>query len=356
MNKRSKNLFLSVSLQEKILFAKHLSMALKAGKPIIDSVELIRSQTSSSSMRAILDEVMDDLKNGQFLSYSLERHKRIFGDLFINIVRIGESSGTLVDNLLYIADELKKKQELRRTVRGALIYPAVILVATLGIATGMIVFIFPKILPVFASLRVELPITTRILIVISNVMKAHGLLLFIGIVGGIVGLVFLSRMRAVKYWLQFMILHLPMFKSLAINFNIANITRTLGLLLKTGMKIVEAINITADTMSSLVYQNELKRVGREVGKGEYISKYLSHNQKLFPIIVTNMIEVGENTGNLTDNLFYLSDFYKSEVDAFVKNLSSIIEPILMVVMGTIVGFIALAVITPIYQITQTLTR
>jgi len=188
------------------------------------------------------------------------------------------------------------------------------------------------------------------------VMKAHGLLLFIGIVGGIVGLVFLSRMRAVKYWLQFMILHLPMFKSLAINFNIANITRTLGLLLKTGMKIVEAINITADTMSNLVYQNELKRVGREVGKGEYISKYLSHNQKLFPIIVTNMIEVGENTGNLTDNLFYLSDFYKSEVDAFVKNLSSIIEPILMVVMGTIVGFIALAVITPIYQITQTLTR
>jgi len=354
--KKGGALFLHVSLQDKMLFTRHMSIGIKAGMSLIAALELIRDQTKSKSLKLIINQLIDDVNGGMFLSESLSRYKNIFGSLFINIIKIGESSGTLAENLNYLTKELKKKHDLHSKVRGALIYPTVVLVATLGIAGSMIIFIFPKILPVFASLKVKLTFTTRALITISNALTQHGLVIGGIIVVAIIGFVFLIKVKQVKHVIHHILLYLPVIKKMIIQVNIANFSRTFGLLLKSGVNITEAISITADTTTNLVYRHELKAAAAVLLKGEFLSSYLAKDPKLFPPIAVNMMKVGENTGNLTENLNYLSEYYEEQVGDFVKNLSSIIEPALMIVMGVIVGFIALSIITPIYSLTKGLQQ
>jgi type IV pilus assembly protein PilC len=350
-----KNLFLRVSLQDRVLFARHLAVGLRSGMTLQDSLQLIRKQTKSTSFKKILDSIMNDTANGMFLSSAMEKYQGIFGELFINIVRVAENSGTLTENLNYLAVELKKKQELRNKIRGALIYPAIIFIATIGIVITLMVGVFPKILPVFTSLRVNLPLSTRIVIVSSKFLTTN----LAWVIVGVIFFVGIMWIISHYYWFRHawchLLLKMPIIGGMSVKVNAANMARTLGLLLKSGVKIIEAVNITAETMDNLAYRHELKNAGETLRRGDYFSSYLDKHPKLFPPILVNMIEVGENTGNLTENLAYLSEFYQGDVEEFLKNISSIIEPLLLLFMGLLVGFIALSVITPIYQISQTLT-
>jgi type IV pilus assembly protein PilC len=351
--KRRSSLFLNVNLQEKILFAKHLGIGVKSGMPLIDALHLIQGQTKSRSMKKILDDVVDDLSRGVLLSESLKKYQNIFGNLFINIVKIAEASGTLPENLNYLAAELKKKHDLRKRVRGAMIYPMVILIMTIAIAIGMILFIFPKILPIFENLNVELPLTTRMLIGFSTFLTNYGVIALGGIVIAFISIkLIIKRVHPIRYAIHSAIVLTPLFGKAMINFNMANITRTLGILLRSGVLIVEGLKITAESLTNLKYQKELKIASEGMSRGVFFSKYLASKKRYFPQLSVNMIEVGENTGNLTENLFYLADFHESELDDFVKNLSSILEPILLLFMGVVVGFIALSFITPMYQLTK----
>lgn len=348
----SKPLFLRVPLQEKILFVRHLSIALKAGLSLVGGLEMIAGQTRNKSFKKILAVLINDIKNGVFLSESLKAYQRIFGELFVNIIKIAEASGTLPENLLYLAEELQKKQALKKKVRGAMIYPMIIFVTTIAIASGMIIFIFPKILPIFANLKTQLPPTTRLLIAFSNLIANYGGWVLLGFVALIIGCRFLLRLPSVRYVYHLLLFRMPIFGAAVVNFNLASFTRTLGILLKSGVKIIDAMNITSGSVTNLVYQRHLLVAAERVGGGAYISSYLKEHRLHFPVIAANMIEVGENTGNLTDNLFYLAEFYEGEVDDFVKNLSNILEPILLLFMGGMVGFIALSFITPLYQLSQ----
>jgi type II secretory pathway component PulF len=271
-------------------------------------------------------------------------------------VRVGESAGILSENLNYLADELKKKQELRKKVIGALIYPIVILVATLGITGLLTVFIFPKILPVFKSLNVELPLTTKILIVVSDVLTKYGLLVLLGILALIVALWLILKIKSVKFYFHSLLLYVPIFGKIIRNVSLTNLCRTLGLTLKSGIKVVEAISITAESLPNLVYKKELLKVADEVRKGESLSPHFVRMPHLFPSVLSQMISVGESAGNLSETLLYLAEFYESEVNDATKNLSNVLEPILMVLMGIIVGFVALSIITPIYEVTQNIGR
>lgn len=353
---KSITLFMRVPLQEKILFARHMSIGIKSGMTLIASLELIREQTRSKSLKRIIDQVIDDVNAGVFLSKSLERYQNIFGELFVNIIRIGESSGTLSENLIYLTDELQKKHALITKVRGAMIYPAVVLCATIGIAVGLIVFIFPKILPVFQSVKVKLPFTTRTLIALSKLLTENGITAIITLIAFIILIIVLVRIKAVKHVIHHALLSMPITKAIMVKVNLANFSRTLGLLLKSGVHITDAVAITASTTANLAYRHEIAASAQIIQKGEFLSAFLSRNKKLFPPIAVNMIRVGENTGNLVENLNYLSEYYENQVDDFVKNLSSVLEPVLMLVMGVIVGFIALSIITPIYSLTQGLTE
>lgn len=349
-----KNLLLRVSLQEQVIFARHLAVMAKSGMPLLDSLVMLQKQTRSRSLAKILQKVSAEVSNGQFLSSSLEQFQSIFGTLFINIIRVGETSGILAENLNYLAEELKKKQELRGKVIGAMIYPAVILVATFGITGLLTIFIFPKILPVFSSLNVKLPVTTQLLIKISNLLTNYGGRLVAGLVGLVTGFVFLLKIQSVRFIYHSVLLHLPIVGRLIKAVNLTTFCRTLGLTLKSGVPVVEAINITADSLSNLVYQKEMRTIGIELTGGEAIATHLIKRPSLFPPMVAQMIMVGETTGNLSETFLYLSEFYEGEVNDFTKNLSNILEPILMIVMGVIVGFVALSIITPIYEVTQTL--
>jgi len=351
----TQNLFLRVSLQERVLFARHLAVGIKAGMTLQDSLRLILRQSKSSAMKKILNQIIEDTSAGMYLSASMQRFQGVFGQLFINIVNVGETSGTLSENLSYLAQEMKKAKDLRSKVKGAMIYPMVILVATLGIVGGLMIGIFPKILPVFANLKVELPITTKILIAVSNFVTAYTLWIVLGIIFSILAVWVVSHYEWYKRAWHFMLLRLPIIGKIVVKVNISNITRIMGLLLNSGVQVIEAVNITATALENRMYRRELKTAAETLRRGEFFSIYLAKNERMFPIIVVNMIQVGENTGNLVDNLQYLSEFYEQEVDEVLKNMSSIIEPFLLLFMGLLVGFIALSVITPIYQISESLT-
>ena len=351
----TQNLFLRVSLQERVLFARHLAVGIKAGMTLQDSLRLILRQSKSSAMKKILNQIIEDTSAGMYLSASMQRFQGVFGQLFINIVNVGETSGTLSENLSYLAQEMKKAKDLRSKVKGAMIYPMVILVATLGIVGGLMIGIFPKILPVFANLKVELPITTKILIAVSNFVTAYTLWIVLAIIFSILAVWVVSHYEWYKRAWHFMLLRLPIIGKIVVKVNISNITRIMGLLLNSGVQVIEAVNITATALENRMYRRELKTAAETLRRGEFFSIYLAKNERMFPIIVVNMIQVGENTGNLVDNLQYLSEFYEQEVDEVLKNMSSIIEPFLLLFMGLLVGFIALSVITPIYQISESLT-
>src|SRR3989344_1885501 len=311
------NIFLRVPLSEKMLFAKHLSIMIRSGMSILDSLWLLKKQAKTRSFKKILDQLIVDVDNGQFLSVSFEKYRSIFGEFFISIIRVGEASGTLADNLNYLHEQLRKNYELRRKVKAAMIYPVIILVATLGIGSILIFYVFPKIMPIFKSLKVELPISTKILIALVNFLNNYGLWVIVGLIS------FLQHR---------LILTLPIFGRVSTNVNMTAFARTLASLLKSGIKIVDAILITSNTMPNMVYQRELKIIAERIKSGETISQYLMEQKKFFPPIFAQMVEVGENTGRLDENFIYLADFYEAEVDEVFKNLSGILEPIMLLVM------------------------
>ncbi len=348
----TKKAFLSFPIKEQILFAKRLSLLVKAGVPLLRSLNMIKTQTKSKSTAYILEYVAKDVEQGQNLSSSLAKFRRFVGPFVINLIQIGEFSGTLQENLHYLSEELKKKLALRRKVRSAMVYPAIIVIATIGISVLLTVFLLPKILPIFQSLDFELPWTTKLLVWTSKIMISYWYFILIGIIlltGG-----FLFGLRKYKFRYQFhrFLLNIPIFGRLFREFHLANFCRTLGLLLKTDVQIVKALRITAETTTNEVYKRHIEALAERITHGERMSLYLEKYPRYFPPVLTQMISVGESTGNLPGTFIFLAEMYENEVDDMTKNLSTIMEPVLMIFMGLIVGFIAISIITPIYAFTQ----
>ena len=343
------------SLKEQALFAKRLAFLINAGVPIVEALSVLRSQMEGKRHVVIFDQILKDVTGGKSLSQSFGRFPKIFGGFAIHIIRVGESSGTLFQNLNYLSDELKKRQALRRKIVGAFIYPALITVATLGMTVFLMVYLFPKIVPIFTSLHAQLPISTRMVMAVSGLLVNYGLWVFF-IVAVIIsaGVFIVKRNSSIQMLLGKGYLHTPLISGMLHSYNLANGSRTLGLLLKSGVRFSEALSVTADVTRNCVYQRAYNDLCMVVVRGDKISTYLALHKNLFPDTMTHMISVGERSGTLPDTLIYLSEMYDGEVEDFTKNLSTLIEPALMIVMGVLVGFIAISIITPIYGITQNL--
>ncbi len=346
---------ISFSIKEQTMFAKRLSFLIKAGVPLLESLHLIRNQTKSSGKAKIFDAVIEDVSQGQYLSTGLGKFRNHFGEFTINLIRIGEMSGILAENLMYLAEELAKKNALQRKVKSALVYPIFISITTLGVTGMLTVFIFPKIMPVFASLNITLPLSTRILLWISVFLQSWGIHLILGIIAAIALFVF-ARKKIYKLHraTDHLLLMLPIAGEITRSYNVSNFCRTLGLLLHSGVHVTEALYITASVTKNLVYREAYEAIAKEVLKGETISKNIAVGTIVFPDLLSHMVAIGEKSGSLTETLRYLSDLYETEVDEKTKNLSNTIEPVLLVCMGLIVGLIAVSVITPIYDITKNL--
>src|SRR3989338_4534437 len=344
------------SIKKQTFFAKRLSFLIKAGVPMLESLQVIKEQTKSKSDMKVFSRVFSDLANGQSLAVSLARFKGVFGNFAINIIKAGESSGTLIQSLNYLADELKKKEILRKKIMSALLYPVIITIATFGITGMLIVYIFPKILPIFASLKAELPLSTRMIIAISNVVRNDGWYIFAGlIIFTVTAFIIIKKVPKARFIYDGLILKIPLFGGIAKNYNLTNTLRTLGLLLKSGLTLTESLLITSDTTHNVQYKKVFNDTSLGIMKGKNMSDIFGQSPSLFPDMVGHMIGVGEKSGNLSTTLIYLSEFYENEFEDQTKNLSSSIEPALMIIMGVLVGFVAISIITPIYGITQYLT-
>lgn len=346
--------FLRLSLQEQILFAKRLGILIKADIPVLEALQMLKDQASSRSSSHIFEKLIGDVANGQFLSSSLAQFRHVFGEFAVNLVRVGESSGMLQENLDYLAQELNKRQQLRRKILAALVYPVFILVGTLGITSLLLFYVFPKILPIFKSLKFQLPWTTQVLIGGSEFLLRHATLTGVSlIVLGVLAFLLL-KIRIVSFWVDRLILTLPFLGKIVKNYHLANFCRTLGLLLKSDLTVVEGSLITAQTTTNLVYQKEFGVMAHNLSQGKKLSHSLRERERLFPSVLVQMVAVGETSGNLSDTLLYLAELYEGEVEELAKNLSNLLEPTLMVFMGLIVGFVAISIITPIYELTQSL--
>lgn len=341
-----------LSLQEQALFAKRLALLVRAGVPLLKALSLMEHQASSGANRKMFRQIAHDVENGQFLAKSLGGFRKVFGDFAINIIRVGEMSGTLSENLKYLAEEIDKRRRLRQKVIGALIYPVIIMLAALSVSGLMTVYLFPKLLPVFKSLNVELPLMTRGLLFLSDFLINHWFLLFSSLVAIIVAFIFFLRFRFFSFATDTITLKIPIVGSLLANYHLTNMCRTLGMLSKSQVRVLEAIMITADTSTNLAYKKELHGLHHSVTRGGSISKHLEKSPKLFPVMLSQMVAVGETTGNLSDTLLYLAEIYEQELDEQTKRLSSTIEPAMMLLMGLFVGFIAVSIIGPIYEVTQ----
>lgn len=349
--------FHRISTDEKINFTRHLAIIIKAGVPLLESLRILRKQPMSKTMGKVADQMLTDVNNGRFLSNTLERYPRFFSEFFVNIIRVGETSGTLADNLLYMADELKKSKALKSKVNAALVYPIVVLVATIAVAGFLTFFIFPKILPVFANLSVELPITTRILIAVLDFTHDYGVITLIGAILALILIRLAFKMsKSLKYAFDYSLLFIPVVSRLVVDLNMANFTRILGLLLKSGIPIVEAVEITGKTFSNLAYQKAFGNAREAVRRGEQLSLFLETQHRVFPPLLTGIIGIGESTGKLEENLFYISGYYMEEVDNTLRTLTTLLEPILLIIMGLVVGFVAISIILPIYSLSQGLSN
>ena len=346
----------SFGITEQIVFLKRLSMMLYSGMPIVNALQILESQASTATSKSMIKNLTLDVSSGRLLSVALLKYKKKFGLFCINIIRVGEVSGTLPLNLEYIAQELKKRQELRRQIVGALLYPLIIIVTTLLITGFLVLYIFPKILPIFLSLKAALPLSTQILILISDFLTSYWYVLCIGFVLVIILYPYIKKIPKVRYGIDTLLLRLPVCGRLCMYYNLTNIFRTLGLLLSHEVRIAEALEITSTSTSNLVYVQFLEDAIHAVLYGQQLSFELKNNSSLFPPMCTQMIQVGESTGNLGATLTYLSDTYEVDMRDWIKNLTTILEPLLMLLMGLCVGFIAISIITPIYGITQNLQR
>ena len=349
--------FFRMSLRDQMLFAKRLSFMVRAGAPLIEGLIIMHKQARTRGSRAVYTHLIKDIENGQYLHASLGRSKRLFGDFGISVIRVGEMSGTLSENLAYLAEELEKRTALRKKVLSALLYPAFITVATLGVSTLLTAYIFPKIMPIFQSLNVDLPLSTRALVAISVYLHSYGLYTLLAlIIGGIGTMVLYHRTEKFRYMVDRTILFLPIAGTIMRSYNVTNFSRMLGILLKSGMTSIEALEVIVGGTTNRVYRTDYHRINDLVIQGKRISTHLEANPRYYPPTLAHMIAIGEMTGNLPETLLTLADMYEKEVDDLTRNLSSLIEPILMVVMGILVGLIAVSVITPIYGITQHLQR
>jgi len=355
--KRSTQILSRVTFLDKLLFAKHLAVMLKSGINIAEAIESIAISTKSNKFNKVLTQVSADIANGQSLAKALKKHPKVFSNFFVSLIEVGEGSGTLDQSLSYLAEHLAKEYALSKKIQGALLYPTIVLVAVTLVGIGMSLFVLPQLTNLFNSLDVDLPITTVILLYFSNLMKNHGIF----IISSLIGIIILLRILILQpffrqKWDRF-ILSLPLFGELIVNQQVSSICRNLGIMLKSGLPITRSLAIQHESTENYVFKNYLIQLQKSVNKGKEMGKELDEGSySKFPEVAIKIIAVGEKTGKLDEVFLYLGDFFEEEVDNTAKNLSVILEPIVLLIIGLFVGFVALAIISPIYELTGSIRR
>ncbi len=334
---------------EKLLFTRHLSIMLKSGLSLTRALAILSVQTRSKRFKKLLSRVKDDVESGKSFAESLAAQK-VFSPLYVSMVKVGELGGNLGEVLDLLALQMLKSHNLKSKVKGAMIYPLIVVLAMIGVGTAMMIFVVPKLVDIFEGFEIELPLTTRILIGFTKFFNEFWYFFLIGFVIFIIWLKwFLSTNLGKKIWHK-IILKTPYIKGMSMRINITNFARNLSLLVKSGMPIVESLKVISTTFKNIYYQEALKDSSKKVRKGVNLGEALEKYPNLFSGLVLQMVTVGEETGSLDDILAKLADFYEAETDQQMKNISSVIEPVLMIIVGIAVAIMAVSIISPIYSL------
>jgi type IV pilus assembly protein PilC len=322
----------------------------QAGLSASRALSVMSRQTKNKELKKIIENVNDDISKGKTLAESMSQFPKVFSPLFVSMVKAGEQSGMLSESLRIVALQMDSSFALNRRIRGALMYPGVVLSAMIMIAILLLEYIVPTLTKTFSDLHVQLPGSTLFIVSVSNIVRFHGFILFGSLIAVIVAFVYWSKTSQGKWVIHLSILKLPVIGNMVREVNSARTARTFSSLLSSGVDMVEAVRITRDVLQNVHYKKVLEKAEETIKKGDPLSKVFSENENLYPTFFTEMMSVGEETGKMGEMLLGVAKFYEDDVEQGTKDMSTIIEPVIMVLMGAGVGFFAIAMISPMYSL------
>ncbi len=340
-----------VSGEEVALFTRQMATLLDAGLPLLRAVNVLQEQTENEDFQQILSQIGQDIQGGASFSEALKAHPDVFEELYINMVKAGEVGGVMEQVLDRLADFAESAQELRMKIKSATMYPAIMFAIAILVVSFLLVFVLPTFIDLFSEMGVDLPLPTRIVIGLSNFLQNRWYVVIIAAIGGYYGLQWYYGTDQGEYNIDKMKINMPIFGTLFRKVAVARFARTLSTLIQSGVPILQAIEIVQDTIGNRVVSEVMDDVYDSISEGDTISEPLAESG-VFPPMVTNMISVGEETGNLDGMLARVADTYEMQVDEMVEGLSSMLEPILILFMGIMVGTIVMAMFFPMFQLIQ----
>ncbi len=341
--------FRGVSLVEKIMLTRNLRIMIMTGVSLPRTLDILTIQSKSKRLKKALSEIKEEVIKGESFSNSLGKHHNIFSEVFVNMVKVGEESGTLEKVLEVLTNQMEREHEIKDKIKGAMIYPAVIIVAMIGIGILMLIMVVPKLAALFEELGIELPITTRIVIALGLFLSRFWYFVpFLVII-----LFFLFRAalktKSGKLVLHTFVLKIPIISSIVKKINSANTVRTLSSLIQAGVPIVRSLEIVSNALGNIYYKEAMAEAAEMVKKGSKLAEVMKNYEDIYPTLVIQMIAVGEETGETSTILAKLAEFFEQEVSSATKNLSSVVEPVLMLIIGAVVGFFAVSMVQPMYS-------
>ncbi|PIT89368.1 MAG: hypothetical protein COU27_00530 [Candidatus Levybacteria bacterium CG10_big_fil_rev_8_21_14_0_10_36_7] len=341
--------FSKVKTSDVVLFTRQLSSMILTGLTLIESLNILKSQKNKPEMQKIIEDLIVKISEGSSFSKVLSDHKDVFSNVYIALIQAAEAGGLLDKILVRLADNLEKSEDLKKRVKSAFFYPAIIISGVLLVIAIMNIFVIPQLGELYKNLNLDLPVSTKIVLGISSIFTKFWPVAIIVIVLGYILFLRLKKSDSGIKTIDRLKLKLPIFGSIYTLSTLDEITRTLSLLIGSGTSIVEGLNITSNVANNIHYRNAIKNSVGMVEKGVTLSSAFEY-QKLFPPILIQMVKVGESTGKIDDSLLKMSEYFQRDLDLKVRNLTTAIEPILIVVLGITVAFLILSVITPIYSL------
>lgn len=339
---------------DKILFARNLGAMLGAGLSLTRALAVLERQTKNPKLSSLIAQISSDVRRGETLHAALGKHTDVFSSLFIAMVRAGEEGGDLSQTLLLIADQTERMYLLKKKIRGALIYPAIIVTAILGIGVFMMTNVVPTLAQTFKDMHAQLPATTQFVIAISDFLTKYTLIAVGGAVALIALIAIMLRTRPGRRASDFVTLHMPLIGSLSRQVNAARMSRTLASLLSAGVDVISALRISGDVVQNSYFRGVIETAEKAVAAGEPLSAAFVRREDLYPAFVGEMMSVGEETGQIAEMMKRLALYYEEEVDRATNDLSTVIEPFLMLAIGAAVGFFAVSMISPIYSLSSSI--
>ncbi len=348
--------FLKQKIKDKeiLVVTKQLSIMLASGLPLDQSLNIIAEQTTNKRMGEIVYDIKNEIEGGSTLANALKKHKEAFSDMYVNMVNSGEKTGNLDGVLKRLTDMMEKSIALKRKIKGAMIYPTIVSIVAVGVITLILTFVIPTFAEMYSSSGMQLPLLTLIVISISLFLKANIVYMLIGLIALII-IIRIAYKKSYKFhrFADKLIINLPIIGLLARKGSIANFATILASLSSSGIDILEALDIAAKTSGNLIIEETLMEVKNMVERGENLSDSMAASGE-FPDMVIQMVSVGEETGTLDEMLQKVYLYYEEEIDNTVKNLTTMIEPIIIVVLGGIIGFLVVAMYLPIFKIGETI--